>query len=309
MAPIDGQGPRSRPPCLTGIEGLATLPQRRFLESTSVAVWERDTIWRPEMAGLLDLPPEIVLYILKHLDVSGLYAAIRSHSIFNSSWKSHNRLISAAVLSNSIESYPEAFQLEQAAHSEIPTDFQAVVRQNKRMMDAARCVSNIYELYLEDYVRPWLLSRKHHKLTGKNRRAFKRAFYWYWKAVLTAQYKPFRALKPLDQLSPRAVLSLCELLLWVASKSFSCLYGPIARTQRIYGRLYNRPRLSAHRKWQICTDNLWDDPDFKTVRRKAWRKILGPDDPERPEPVRGSSTVYFLGEMRKTLQARPKDSF
>ena len=300
---------RARLPYLAEIEGLASLPQRRFSNLPSFAQWRKKPTWPSGVARLSDLPPEIVLYVLKELNVSGLYAAIRSHRIFNDSWKFNTRLISAAVLSKSVECYPAAVKLDRTAVADLPAGFQAVVEQSKRILNAAECISVMYEIWLQDVVDfpgpTTCPGRLHYVKSLANRKAFKCAVYWIWRMVLTTQYKPFQLQKPLEKLPARATLSVCEILIWIRETAYTCLYGPISKMQRIYANLNPRPRLLQHRRMELCLRALLEDAEFDTNCRAAFKRILPRND---PNPHSGDALISLRTLFRVRRWQAGRDS-
>ena len=260
------------------------------------------------MLDVLGLPSELVLSILQNLELPELYSAIQSHSIFNNIWISHTSTVSTAVLSNSIECFPEAMHLANAASPERPAKFEEAVEKHKRIVYAAKCVSDMYDVYLHDvdaYIHYTLTFSRLQSLLPETRRACIRAFYWLWEAVLTSQYKPFKAAKSMNRLPPRAMLSLCEIFLWIPVQAYASIYSPIARARRIYPPLSSRPRLAHHRKWQICCQRLWYDPEFRANRREAWTKILEikAEEPQLLEE-HNPQLITFLARVRNSIQIR-----
>ena len=262
----------------------------------------------PKMPKLLDLPHELVLSILQNTELPELYSAILSHSTFNNIWKSHTSTISKAVLSNSIECPPEAMHLAHAASSERPIDFAEAVERHKRIVSAAKCVSDMYDAYLHDvdaYLHDALAYPRLQLLCPETRRACIRAFYWLWSAVLTSQYKPFKAAKPMARLPPRAMLTLCEIFLWIPVQAYACVYSPIAKARRIYPPLSSRPRVAQHRRWQICCQRLWYDTDVKAARQEVWNDILQTDaDEPRIFGEQKQELASFLARVRSSLDAQ-----
>ena len=262
----------------------------------------------PKMPHLLNLPSELVLSILQSLELPELYSAILSHSIFNNIWKSHTSSVSAAALSNSIECFPEAMRLADAASSEPTINFAEAVEKHKRIVSAASCVTDIYEAYLHDvdaYLHDALAHRRLQSLHPEIRRACIRAFYWLWTAVLTSQYKPFRAAKLMNRLPPRAMLTLCEIFLWIPVQAFATVYSPIAKARRIYPPLSRLPRVAQHRRWQICCQKLWYDRDFKAARQQVWNRILKTDaDEPRDFGEQKQQLAAFLARVRSSLDAQ-----
>lgn len=240
------------------------------------------------MPTLLDLPYELVLSILQNLALPELYSAIKSHSIFNNIWKSHTSTISTAALSKSIECFPEAMHLAHAALPRRPINFEGAVEKHKRIVDAATCVSDMCDAYLHD-VLAYDPDQFHYPGT---RRACIRAYYWLWTAVLTSQYKPFRAAKSMDRLPPRAMLTLCDIFIWIPVQAYACVYSPIARARQIYPPLSSHPRLAQHRRWQICCQELWYHSDFRADRQKAWSQIL---------KINADEPRNFGGELKPQL--------
>ena len=256
----------------------------------------------PKMPQLLNLPSELVLSILQSLELPELYSAILSHSTFNNIWKSHTSSVSAATLSNSIECFPEAMRLADAASSEPTINFAEAVEKHKRIVSAASCVTDMYDAYLHDALAHPRLQSLH----PETRRACIRAFYWLWTAVLTSQYKPFRAARSMNRLPPRAMLTLCEIFLWIPVQAFAYVYSTIARARRIYPPLSSRPRVAQHRRWQICCQNWWYHPEFKADRQKVWNKILKTDADEPRIFVGAKVTADCVFGPSSQLAGSPK---
>ena len=263
------------------------------------------------MPNLLDLPPELVLSILQNIELPELYPTIRSNSIFNNIWKLHTSTISTAILSNSIECFPEAMHLAHAASSERHINFEKAIEKHKRVVSAAKCVSDMCDAYLHNgnpYLHDALPYRRFHLLHPETRRACIRAFYWLWTAVLTSQYKPFRAVKPMNRLPPRAMITLCEIFLWIPVQGWACFYSLITKTRRIYPPLNSRLRLAQHRRWQICCQKFWHDSEFRADRQKVWTKILKTNaDEPRIYGEHKPQLVAFLARVRTSLQAQEDD--
>lgn len=277
--------------------------------------------------GPVDLPAELILYILKNLDLSDLYAAIRAARVFNSVWRLHTATISAASLTRSIECYPEALQLEEAVTRRKFHKPEQLLKKHNRLVRAAKCVSVAYEIFLQDYLKEYRLGGRFrfHEFYEDNKQdrvAFKRAFYWFWRLALTASYQaskrrtvtltasynPIVLRKPLEFPRRCPVFFVWGLLAYIRREAYRCLYVVLSKIQRIYGKGFDGPRRSIHWIWQNYSEQLWNDWDFAVLRRKYWENdaIVGGREPvvEYIWYERGTSTAFFLERVREAMHHR-----
>lgn len=247
---------------------------------------------------LTNLPVEIILCIMEELDSpTDLMSLILTAPFFNNLWKRHTFHISTAVLSNSLDCFPEsAKRLEEAVHPEHPVGFHAAVARHTRMLRAAQYISYMYELFKANY------RRTPYPNKNQDRIWFETSFYFLWHHVVTASYKPFRFVHQhqIDDHFPLPeednLLTLCELIVWIRNIQDHKVASDqiFRRAGRIYrhrssldnndniidrygnsggGSTTNKKQLSQSKRWSICCAAVWYHPWFEEVRKDYW--IIG----------------------------------
>ena len=270
----------------------------------------------PRAPILSNLPNEIVLCIMEELEsTTDLMSLILTARLFNDIWKRHTHLISAAVLRNSMECFPNAKKLEETVHPERPVGFHAAIARHTRMLRAAQYISYMYELFKSNY--PTAPFRKR----NQDRIWFHTSFYFLWQHVVTASYKPFRFLyesrtdDPFPMPEEDNILTLCELIVWIRNIRDRAAASDriFRRANRIYrhrwcdddnNSRYNastrtsitRKRLSQSKRWSDCCAAVWYHPWFEAVRKDHWINDLRLHTPEPGAAFPGDP--YFHARTR-----------
>ena len=265
--------------------------------------------------GLLDLPVEIVLYILQAADsLSDLKSLILTAPSFNNVWKVYTASISRGVLGRNIECLDEILKLEEAVHPKLAAGFGPALERVKRITSAACLASSAYEDYILNYSRsrfyqnllvPCGSGREEFCLRDpESRRSFKRSFYCLWMLVITSEYKPLVPRQPLNPfpLRRRDVLSLCELAAWIGRSEFPPPSSLFRKANSIYN-LKDRGACVPNRRWEPCCISLWQQPHFQQMRREHWSLDLGLNITEPwqyiPSALGSDPLVLFLADARK----------
>ena len=213
---------------------------------------------------LLDFPHELVLIVLESVNsLTDLAALINTAAIFNNVWKTRTASISAAILSTAIECYQRACSLEEELHPEAPVGFEMVLQRHSRIVKAARCANEAWELFLPDFAPeyfsnpPELLSVLHYT---DHRHGFKSMFYYMWGVVGASAYKPFKLpadlCASLHRLPRRYIVPLCEVTAWLGGKLSTRLKRIIAKMRNVYCPR-DRVRYSYQDRWMVCCEELW----------------------------------------------------
>ncbi|KAL8788234.1 MAG: hypothetical protein Q9195_007403 [Heterodermia aff. obscurata] len=242
---------------------------------------------------LLDLPVEIVLYILQAADsFSDLKSLILTAPSFNNVWKAYTASISSGVLARNIEGFAQVLKLEETVHPKLAAGFEPAIERIKRITSAACLAECAYEGYVFNYSRNTRYKNlfvccdsgqeKFCLRDPESRRSFKRSFYWLWLLVITSESKPLVLHQPLDPFPLRRtdVLSLCEILWWIVAVYEN---PPQLSIFRKAYRIYNveeRVRCPHNRRWELCCITLWKAPRFQQTRREYWSLDLGISVPE-----------------------------
>lgn len=218
---------------------------------------------------ILDLPHELILIVLEFVDsLSDLAALINTAPIFNHVWKTRTASISAAILPTAIECYPQAFSLEEGLHPEAPVTFEMVLQRHSRIVKAARCVNEVWDLFLPDFATEYFIDspensrRLHYR---EHRHDFKSMLYFMWSVVGASAYKPFKLpadlCSNLHRLPRRYTLPLCEVTAWLGRNVSTQLKSTIAKMRNIYCPR-DRVRYSYQGRWMVCCEELWDSDFF-----------------------------------------------
>ncbi|CAF9938289.1 MAG: hypothetical protein HETSPECPRED_001020 [Heterodermia speciosa] len=272
--------------------------------------------------GLLDLPVEIVLYILQAADsLSDLKSLILTAPSFNNVWKVYTASISRGVLGRNIECLDEILNLEKAVHPKLAAGFGPALERVKRITSAACLASSAYEDYIfiysrisfyQDLLVPCGSGREEFCLRDpENRRSFKRSFYCLWMLVITSEYKPLVPRQPLNPfpLQRKDVLSLCELAIWILSHVTPAPSSLFRKASRIYN-LKDHVRCLQNRRWELCCISLWQQPHFGQIRREHWSLDLGLTITEPSQDISsafGYPLVLFLADARKAHSSLYQD--
>ena len=214
---------------------------------------------------ILDFPHELILNVLESTDsLSDLVALINTAPIFNNVWKTRTASISAALLSTTIECYPQALSLEEVLHPEAPVGFEMILQRHTRIVKAARCVNEAWNLFQLDFALEYLgdssksLSLLHYR---DHRHDFKSMLYYMWRLVGASAYKPFKLpadlCSNLRQLPQRYFLPLCEVTVWLGGKVSTQLKRALARMRNVYCPC-DRVRFSYQDRWRVCCEELWN---------------------------------------------------
>lgn len=220
----------------------------------------------PNTPGILDLPHELIFMVLGFTNsIPDLAALIRTAPVFNNVWKLRTASISEAVLSKDIESFPQTLLLEETLHPEPPIGFDMKVQRHNRIVKAALCANEAWNLFLRDW-KAKTPYRGHYPIHDSDRPMFKETLYWMWRVVATATYKPFLSLpqglnENLDQLSRWHILPLCELTVWLAGRSNARLKRMTAKMRKTY-LPRDRTRYAYHHRWVDCCQQLWHSSYF-----------------------------------------------
>ena len=239
---------------------------------------------------LLDLPAELILYILEAAsDSADLFSLILTSPGFASVWRTHAATIAPKVLARSVECYSEAQQLDIACYmppqkvntaSDLirhPT-FEEAAKFHKRILTGARAIDSLYTCFLADvqFLRPF-----EHLATAEERQSTKRALYYLWRLVRASSFSPRKAGQciislPLNLNIPQFhdTLPLCKILDWVHHNgtSSSRLQKLIMKTHKIYG-LMDKVRYAHPQRWLKCCEALWRADAFRLSRRKYWNSV------------------------------------
>ena len=256
---------------------------------------------------ILDLPHELILIVLESVEsLSDLAALIKTAPSFNNVWKTRTASISAAILPTAIECYSQALMLEEDLHPEEPVGFEMVLQRHSRIVRAARCANEVWDLFLLDFATeyftnsPEIIRRLHYR---NHRHDFKLMLYWMWRVVGASAYKPFKL--PADLCSnlhrlPRGhLLPLCEVTAWLGGKLSAQVKNTIAKMRNVY-RPRDRVRYSYHDRWMVCCEELWNLDFFTKCHNDYFVRHLQVT-PLRPPYGRMYHSYNFFG-YRDQLQ-------
>ena len=218
---------------------------------------------------ILDLPHELILIVLESVDsLSDLASLIKTAPIFNNVWKARTASISAAILPTAVECFPHALSLEKGLHPEAPVGFDLSLQRHSRIVKAARCANEAWELFLFDFTPEYLFSNSPESPMlhyGDHCFDFKSMFFFMWWVVGDSAYKPFKfptdLCAALDQLPRRYILALCEVTAWLGSKLSSQLKRIITKMRNVYCPR-DRVRYSYQDRWMVCCEQLWNSDFF-----------------------------------------------
>ena len=219
--------------------------------------------------SILGYPHELILMILESVDsLSDLAALISTAPIFNNVWKARTASISAAVLSTAIDCYPHALSVEKDLHPEAPVGFEMVLQRHSRIVKAARCANEVWQLFLLDFAPeyftnlPESLSLGHY---NDHRLDFKSMLYWMWLVVVASYYRPFAfpagLYANIHRLPQWYILPLCEVTAWMGGKLCTRLKRIIAKMRNVYPPC-DRVRFSYQDQWLACCEKLWQLDGF-----------------------------------------------
>ena len=226
-------------------------------------------------SGLAVLPPELVLYILQALDLSSLEAAIGAAPSFRNVWQSHHAAISAGVISSSIECYCEALKLEETARPVSFEGSEAALGRVRRIDHAAACVTAGHDLFVQDYLKEYTIGQQLHasyKENEQDRIAIKRVLYWFWALTLNVRSKQVSMVRPLQLPSEVDMYILSALLIWIRREAYRCLCTTLSRAHKVYGHGISRGRWSEQERWQVCSQQLWEDQECRKIRKEHWEE-------------------------------------
>lgn len=166
--------------------------------------------------GLLDLPDEAVPKILAYL----MYQLCmqpdgRRASSNNNAWKIHASSIATFILSRSIECYLEASQLEKVKAQRYYDlhGYEAIMARYKRIYLAAQAVSAVYRRFQATGSGSSMTLHISSQETPDNRKASKRAIYWFWRY----SHAGYNGTPRLELRAPRDKAALADLHQWLQS--------------------------------------------------------------------------------------------
>lgn len=222
----------------------------------------------PSPTTILDLPHELILIVFESLQsLSDLGALINTAPIFNNVWRTSTASISTAILPTAIECYPQAFSLEQGLHPEVPVGFEMSLQRHSRIVKAACCANEVWDLFLLDFdlaILHYPASSKPQHLTD-HRQDFKSMFYYIWGVVGASTYKPFKLpadlCSNLHRLPRRYILALCEVIVWLAEKVLTKFKTTISKMRHIHSPC-DHVRYSYQDRWIVCCEALWRSDFF-----------------------------------------------
>ena len=232
----------------------------------------------PHNPSILDLPHELIVLVLELTSsVPDLAALIGTAPIFNNVWKLRTASISEAVLSKDIECYPQALLLENTFHPEPLVGFEMTVQRHSRLVKAARCADEAWKLLLSDFTGRTSYQKIPYPIHDSDRPMLKEVFYWLWRVVGTATYRPFRfpadLKENLDQLSRWHILPLCELTVWFAGRLNARLKRTTAKMRNTH-LPRDRTRYAYHCRWVDCCEQLWRLGRFTDRRNDHYQHDL-----------------------------------
>ena len=256
---------------------------------------------------ILDFPHELILTVLESIDsLSDLAALINTAPIFNNVWKSRTASISAALLSTTIECYPQALSLEEELHPEAPAGFEMNLQRHSRIVKAARCANEAWNIFQLHFTLEYLsdssesLSLLHYR---DHRNDFKLMLYYMWRVVGASAYKPFKLpadlCSNLRRLPRRYILPLCEVTAWLGGKSSTQLKRTLARMRRVYCPC-DRVRFAYRNRWRKCCEELWNSGFFTKCHTDYFVQDLQVAPLPRPFRRMYHYNTYFL--FRDELQ-------
>ena len=138
--------------------------------------------------------------------------------------------------------------------------------------------------------------------------SFKRPLYWLWTLVVTAQYKPIILQEPMDPFPLRRndILPLCELSIWIGTAEQMELLPLYDMINRIYRRR-DRKRCAQSRRWQLCCQPIWGQPELEKAREKHRSldlKMRGKEPPCGPYDLPIWNIIWYSSLKSFIVQAR-----